>query len=106
MKDAIRAHVSAKSDGMVVSQRHALDLIRAYRHYAREDSTETKERATVRFERLLGTVTRERWSVDRLQEYVGALGRSPKREPLDRPRKAKQPADPSNIVAAPAPPTP
>jgi ParB family chromosome partitioning protein len=101
VKDAIRSHVSPKSEGIVLSQRHALDLIRAYRHYAREDSTESKERATARFERLLATVTRERWSVDRLQEYVGALGRSPKRDPLDRPQKARQSRNSSDVALPP-----
>jgi hypothetical protein len=65
--------------------------VRAYRHYAREDETGSKEKAAARLDRLIAKVLEEQWPAGKLQEYVGALGRSPKRDPLDRAAKNVDP---------------
>jgi ParB/RepB/Spo0J family partition protein len=59
----------------ILSSRHALDVIRAYRHYARNDKTDEKERALAKLEKLITRVLAEEWSANKLQGYVSTLGR-------------------------------
>ncbi len=84
VKHAIVRGIDVEGDRRTLSVSHALDVVRAFRHYARADETVTKNEATSRLDRLIATVLKEDWSAGKLQEYVGALGRSPKRDPLDR----------------------
>ncbi len=84
VKHAIVRGIDVDGDRRALSLSHALDIVRAYRHYAREDETGSKEKAAARLDRLIAKVLEEQWPVGKLQEYVGALGRSPKRDPLDR----------------------
>ena len=67
------AHVDGER--RVLSSRHALDVIRAYRHYARNDKTDEKERALAKLEKLITRVLAEEWSAKKLQGYVSTLGR-------------------------------
>lgn len=84
VKVAIVRGIDVEGARRTLSLRHALDVVRAYRHYAREDESESKEKAAARLDRLVAKVLEEEWSAQKLQEYVGALGRSPRRDPLDR----------------------
>jgi ParB/RepB/Spo0J family partition protein len=59
----------------VLSSRHALDVIRAYRHYARGDKTAEKEKALAKLDKLIARVLAEDWSAKKLQAYVSTLGR-------------------------------
>jgi ParB/RepB/Spo0J family partition protein len=88
VKRAIVSGIEVQGGRRVLSLSHALDVVRAYRHYAREDDTDSKGRASARLDRLVARVLGEDWSARKLQEYVGVLGRSPKRDPLDRAAKA------------------
>jgi len=75
--------------------------VRAFRHYARADETATQNEATSRLDRLIATVLKEDWSAGKLQEYLAALGRSPKRDPLDRvPKKVDPKATPAETTAS------
>ena len=87
VKHAIVRGIDVDGDRRTLSMSHALDVVRAFRHYARADETATRNEATSRLDRLIATVLKEDWSAGKLQEYVGALGRSPKRDPLDRAEK-------------------
>jgi ParB/RepB/Spo0J family partition protein len=93
VKHAIVRGIEVEGDRRTLSVSHALDVVRAFRHYARADETTTKNEATSRLDRLIATVLKEDWSAGKLQEYVGALGRSPKRDPLDRVPKKVDPMD-------------
>ncbi len=104
VKRAIVRGIDVEAGRRTLSLRHALDVLRAYRHYAREDESESKE-AAARLDRLVAKVLEEDWSAKKLQEYVGALGRSPKRDPLDRDAKYARLEGPSaetasNVAAA------
>ena len=106
VKRAIVKGMDFEGGKRVLSQRHALDVVRAHRHYARDDETRSKEKAAARLDRLVRKILEEDWSALKLQEYVGALGRSPKRDPLDRgpkhasPKDASAEATPSVTVAS------
>jgi ParB family chromosome partitioning protein len=110
VKRAIVKGIDAEGVRRSLTLSHALDVVRAYRHYAREDGSESKGKALVRLDRLIATVLEEDWSARKLQEYVGALGRSPKRDPLDRvaknaaakPASANEPESAAPVAAAPA----
>jgi ParB/RepB/Spo0J family partition protein len=84
VKNAVVKGIDIEGGRRTLSLRHALDVVRAYRHYASVDDSESKDRAVCRLERLVGKVLKEDWSAQKVQEYVSALGRSPKRDPIDR----------------------
>ena len=101
VKHAIVRGIDVEGDRRTLSVSHALDVVRAFRHYARADETATKNEATSRLDKLIATVLNEDWSASKLQEYVGALGRSPKRDPLDRvPKEVGPKATPAETTAS------
>jgi ParB/RepB/Spo0J family partition protein len=53
----------------------ALDVVRAHRHFVREDASEGKVRAQASLERLIERVLRDEWSSKRLQQHVAEIGR-------------------------------
>jgi hypothetical protein len=59
----------------VLSNEHALDVIRAYRHLAREDKSESKAKALAKLEKLVAKVLSEDWSSRKLRTHVSNLGR-------------------------------
>jgi ParB/RepB/Spo0J family partition protein len=75
VKTAMVKGANMDGERRVLSSRHALDVIRAYRHYARGDKTDEKEKALAKLEKLIGRVLAEEWSAKELQAYVSALGR-------------------------------
>ncbi|WP_242392124.1 ParB/RepB/Spo0J family partition protein [Anaeromyxobacter oryzisoli] len=75
VKTAMVKGANVDGERRVLSSRHALDVIRAYRHYARGDKTDDKEKALAKLEKLIARVLAEEWSAKKLQAYVGALGR-------------------------------
>ena len=75
LKRAIVTGIELDDGRRALSLSHALDVLRAYRHYARQDDTASKETALARLNRLTRTVIAEEWSGRKLQDYVGALGR-------------------------------
>ncbi len=75
VKTAMVKGANVNGERRVLSSRHALDVIRAYRHYARGDKTDDKEKALAKLEKLIARVLAEEWSAKKLQTYVGALGR-------------------------------
>ena len=100
VKHAIVRGIDVEGTRRTLSVSHALDVVRAFRHYARADDTATEQEATARLDRLIARVLKEEWSAGKLQQYVGALGRSPKRDPLDRTEKDVAPkAAPAETTA-------
>jgi hypothetical protein len=84
VKHAIVSGIDIEGTRRTLSVSHALDVVRAFTHYARANDSATEQEATARLDRLIARVLKEEWSAGKLQQYVGALGRSPKRDPLDR----------------------
>ena len=91
VKNAVVKGIDIEGGRRTLSLRHALDVVRACRHYASVDDSKSKDQAASRLERLVGKVLEEDWSAQKLQEYVSALGRSPRRDPLDRVARAARP---------------
>jgi ParB/RepB/Spo0J family partition protein len=75
VKTAMVKGTNVEGERRVLSSRHALDVIRAYRHYARNDKTDEKDKALVKLEKLITRVLAEEWSAKKLQAYVSTLGR-------------------------------
>ncbi len=75
VKTAMVKGVVVDGERRILSSRHALDIIRAYRHYVRGDNTEGKEKALVKLEKLISRVLADDWSAKKLQGYVSALAR-------------------------------
>ena len=75
VKTAMIRGVDVDGERRILSTQHALDVIRAYRHYARGDNTEGKAKALAKLEKLIARVLGEEWSARKLQTYVSGLGR-------------------------------
>ena len=81
--------VKAKLRSRDLSPRVAIELLRVYNVYLREDPSDAKERATGRFERLVDKVVEEGWSRKALEAFakkigVVAEGNGEDEEPSDR----------------------
>jgi len=75
VKSAMVKGVEVEGGLRVLSNEHALDVIRAYRHLARGDKTEGKTKALARTERLVSKVLAEDWSSRKLRTYVSELSK-------------------------------
>ena len=75
VKAAMVKGVEVEGGCRVLSSRHALDVVRAYRHLVRDDKSEGKAKALARLEKLIAKVLAEDWTTRKLQTYVTDLGR-------------------------------
>ena len=75
VKSAMVKGVDVEGGCRVLSNEHALDVIRAYRHLARDDKSEGKVKALVKIEKLVAKVLSEDWSSRKLRTYASNLGR-------------------------------
>jgi hypothetical protein len=75
VKCAIVNGVEVDGARRVLQLRHALDVVRAFRHFAKADKSPTSENALRRAEKLIQRVLLEEWPAKRLQDFVAALGR-------------------------------
>jgi ParB/RepB/Spo0J family partition protein len=75
VKTAIVGGIDFTGERRTLAPSHALDVIRAYRHFAKTDRSPSKEKALLKTEKLVKRVVLEEWSALRLQDFVGALGR-------------------------------
>ena len=109
VKTAMVKGVEVEGGWRVLSNEHALDVIRAYRHLAREDKSEDKAKALARLEKLIAKVLGEDWSSRKLRTYVSDLGRrevsnAPAPRPASRPAStgAEEPG-PEDVSVDPGP---
>jgi len=91
VKTAMVKGLDVEGGRRVLGAQHALDIIRAYRHYAKDDKSEGKAKATARLEKLLEKVLSEEWSSRKLQTFVSGLGK--KSEAASEPKDAVPPAE-------------
>ena len=75
VKSAMVRGVDVGGGCRMLSNEHALDVIRAYRHLAREDKSEGKAKALAKLEKLVAKVLSEDWSSRKLRTHVSNLGR-------------------------------
>jgi ParB/RepB/Spo0J family partition protein len=75
VKGAIVSGIQVGGERRMLAPSHALDVVRAYRHFAKADRSPEKEKALLRTEKLVKRVIVEEWSARRLQDFVAALGR-------------------------------
>src|SRR6266540_2502772 len=109
VKTAMVKGVEVEGGWRVLSNEHALDVIRAYRHLAREDKSEDKAKALARLEKLIAKVLGEDWSSRKLRTCVSDLGRrevsnAPAPRPASRPAStgAEEPG-PEDVSVDPGP---
>lgn len=93
VKSAMVKGVDVEGGCRVLSNEHALDVIRAYRHLAREDKSEGKVKALAKLEKLVAKVLSEDWSSRKLRTHVSNLGRRREAPTIPAPPTASRPAE-------------
>jgi ParB/RepB/Spo0J family partition protein len=100
VKAAIVVGIDVAGERRMLAPSHALDVVRAYRHFAKADESPTNENALRRTEKLVQRVVVEEWPAKRLQDFVAALGRGKRIRESDLEVVLSPPAKPARVDGA------